>query len=144
MKLICLGPLIFFPAVVVAASMNVPPDARALREACSAYSQAGMRECLEKKVDDSRNALKRAEDQVASTLSNWDDDPKYVNLARARFAASARAFTKYRQEQCAFAAALGGGAIGNALDIMRLACIAELNGRRAVQLSHAVADLPLK
>ncbi|PHP90694.1 hypothetical protein CFB52_003385 [Burkholderia sp. AU18528] len=39
---------------------------------------------------------------------------------------------------------LGGGAIGNALEMRRLACVAELNNRRAAQLRDAVSDLPLK
>ncbi|MEB2502855.1 MULTISPECIES: hypothetical protein [Burkholderia] len=39
---------------------------------------------------------------------------------------------------------LGGGAIGNALEMQRLACVAELNNRRAAQLRDAVSDLPLK
>jgi len=48
------------------------------------------------------------------------------------------------KEQCALAAALGGGAIGNALEIRRLACEAELNAWRADQLQRALVDLPLK
>lgn len=120
------------------------PTERALRETCGAFSQAGMRECLVAKVDESRKALKTAETQASGRLAGWDEDPNYVKLANVRFAASTKAFVAYRKEQCAFAAALGGGAIGNALENRRLACEAELNHWRADQLQRALVDLPLK
>ncbi|WP_406805837.1 lysozyme inhibitor LprI family protein [Burkholderia semiarida] len=77
-------------------------------------------------------------------LAQWDEDAKYINLAKIRLAASQKAFVKYRTAQYAFASSLGGGAIGNALEMQRLACVAELNNRRAAQLRDAVSDLPLK
>jgi len=120
------------------------PTERTLREACGAYSQAGMRECLVAKVDESRKALKAAEAEASGRLAGWDEDPKYVNFAKVRLAASTKAFATYRKDQCSLAAALGGGAIGNALEIWRLACEAELNHWRADQLQRATVDLPLK
>jgi C4-dicarboxylate-specific signal transduction histidine kinase len=119
-------------------------DERAAREECSAYSEAGMRECLAKKASASSAALKQAEDKVRNTLAKWDEDAKYVSLARSKLEASTKEFTKYRQAHCAFNASLGGGAIGNALEMMRLACVFELNIRRAEQLKSAIVDLPTK
>jgi len=77
-------------------------------------------------------------------LTKWDEDPKYSSQAKAKLIASNKAFGQYRDAQCAFASALGGGAIGNALEMGRLACVAELNGRRAFQLRDLVSDLPMK
>jgi hypothetical protein len=132
------------PCLALAFGSAYASGERALREACGEFSQAGMRDCLVGKVDESRKVLKVAEAEASGRIAGWDEDPKYVNLAKVRLAASAKAFTAYRKEQCAFAAALGGGAIGNALEIRRLACEAELNHWRADQLQRALIDLPLK
>ncbi|MFC5475003.1 lysozyme inhibitor LprI family protein [Paraherbaspirillum soli] len=117
---------------------------RAAREECSAYSQAGMRECLAKKANASAAELSKAENKVRRTLAKWDEDTKYVNLAKAKFETSNKEFGRYRDAHCAFDVSLGGGAIGNALEIGRLACVFELNSRRAAQLRDAISDLPLK
>lgn len=116
----------------------------ALRDECDAYSEDGMRDCLATKVRESQKTLEQAEKQVTIRLSRWDQEAQYIKQAKAKLVASGRAFSKYRQEQCAFAMSLGGSAIGNALEIGRLACVAELNNRRAKQLRDAVSDMPLK
>jgi Lysozyme inhibitor LprI len=103
-----------------------------------------MQDCLATKARQSEQALRQAEKRVSTALSNWDEDAKYINLAKTKFAALEKAFATYREAQCAFASSLGGGAIGNTLDMVRLAGVAELNGQRAEQLSDAVSDLPLK
>lgn len=144
MKLIgfCLAACL--PVSALAASTAPAPGERALREECTAFSQVGMRDCLEKKAEDSQQALRQAEGKVLEALSSWDEDRKYIHLAKVKFTASNKDFAKYRDAQCAFASSLGGGAIGNALDMRRLACVAELNDRRAEQLRDAVSGLPLK
>lgn len=116
---------------------------RELRLEC-AYEIPGVRECLQKKAEGSEVDLKDAEKRVIDVLAQWDEDPKYVNQAKATFNASTKDFAKYRDSQCAFASALGGGAIGNALAMRRFACIAELNSRRAFQLRDLVSDRPMK
>jgi hypothetical protein len=103
-----------------------------------------MRECLAAKAETSQKALRQAEELVAGALSRWDQEARYVNQAMAKLAASSEEFAEYRDTQCAFASSLGGTAIGNALEIRRLACVSELNERRAAQLRDAVSDLPLK
>jgi len=115
-----------------------------LREACSALSQAGMRDCLARKVEESQANLKRAEKDVYSRLSKWDESSRYARMARSNLANSGRAFTMYRDAQCGFSASLTGGGAGNAHEIRRLACVAAANGRRAEQLREAVSDLPIK
>ncbi|PMS14295.1 DUF1311 domain-containing protein [Trinickia caryophylli] len=117
-------------------------DEHAIREACSGESEAGMRECLAKRAADSDKKLKQAEQKALDAVSKWDEDGKYIRLARNELQSSGKAFTQYRKAQCDFAASLGGGAIGNALDMRRFACEAELNERRAEQLRAAVQDLP--
>lgn len=140
--LVCLTALL--PLSTLAASTDPVVGERALREECSAFSQAGMRDCLVKTAETSQKALRQAEEMVAGTLSKWDEDSKYVSLAKARLAASSKEFARYRDAHCAFSLSLGGGAAGNALDMRRLACVSELNNRRAQQLRDAVSDLPLK
>jgi uncharacterized protein YecT (DUF1311 family) len=136
--------LLLSPLSLHAGTAGPAMDERALRVECSVYSEAGMRECLAKKAADSQKTLKRAENALAAALPRWDEDPKYVGQAKAKLAVSERAFIKYRQSQCDFAASLTGGASGNSHEIKRLACVAELNNRRAAQLSDAAADLALK
>ncbi|GAB2878891.1 hypothetical protein GCM10027093_12850 [Paraburkholderia jirisanensis] len=136
--------LLLSPLSLQAATSKFVLDERALREECSAYPEAGMHDCLANKAAESQKALKNAENVVANALSRWDEDPKYVGLAKARLAASQQDFVKYRQSQCDFATSLTGGAAGNSHEIKRLACVAELNNRRAAQLSDSIVDLPLK
>jgi len=101
-----------------------------------------MRDCVEKRFQESEKALKQAEAEAFAALSRWDEDSKYAKLANRRLKAANTVFTRYRDSQCAFAASLGGGAIGSALETGRLACASELNDQRARQLKRAVADLP--
>lgn len=103
-----------------------------------------MRDCLSKKVESSQRLLRQVEDKAVSTLSKWDEDPQYIHQAKAKFSASKKAFERYRDTQCDFASSLGGGAIGAALEARRLACVAELNNRRAEQIRDAVSDVPLR
>ena len=113
-------------------------------EECSAFSQSGMRDCLAKKAENSQKALLQAEEKVVNTLSKWDEDNKYVSQAKGKLTASNKEFSKYRETQCEFSASLSGGGAGSAHEMGRLACVSELNNRRAEQLRDAVSDLPLK
>jgi uncharacterized protein YecT (DUF1311 family) len=132
------------PVLALAEPVAPVLDERVLREECSAFSQAGMRDCLAEKAESSQVKLRQAEKKAVDILTKWDEDSRYITQAKAKLAASNKAFVRYRKAQCEFAASLGGGAIGNALDMGRLACITELNNRRAEQLHNAVSDIPLK
>ena len=103
-----------------------------------------MRECLAKKSSESNAALKRAEKQAITALSKWDEDAKFINLAKKKLRASSKAYERYRDAQCAFASSLGGGAIGNALEMRRLSCVVGLNNERAKQLAKDASALPSK
>ena len=144
MKLIGFCLAAYLPVWALAAATAPALGERALREECSAFSQAGMRDCLARKAESSQKALRQADEKVANTLSKWDEDNKYVNQAKAKLAASNKEFSKYREAQCEFTASLSGGGAGHAREMGHLACVAELNNRRAVQLLDAVSDLPLK
>ena len=124
-----------------AAVAGVAPGAA---EQCGANSQAGMRDCLQQQASSSAALLKQAQDQAAAAIGNWDEDAKYVKQAKAKLQASNLAFDKFAAAQCAFAASLGGGAIGNALELRRLACSADLQAQRAAQLHRDSAALPQK
>ncbi|KVH08011.1 MULTISPECIES: lysozyme inhibitor LprI family protein [Burkholderia] len=142
-RIVFLVAAVAFPLVSIAASHTSVQSERELRGECS-NGVTGVRECLQRKQEDSEVELRRAEEKVRNAFAKWDEDSKFISLATTRLAASKKAFVKYREAQCAFASALGGGAIGNALEMRRLACVAELNNRRAAQLRDAVSDLPLK
>ena len=131
-------------SALAATSPAVVLGERALREECSAFSEAGMRECLAKKVDKSQKTLQQAEKQAAGVLAKWDEEHQYINQSKTRLAISNKVFVKYRETHCDFLASLSGGGAGNSHEIGRLACVAELNNRRAQQLLDAVSDLPLK
>ncbi|MDQ1813279.1 lysozyme inhibitor LprI family protein [Massilia sp. CCM 9210] len=135
-------------ALVASALVAVPARAAdAVRqfdaaEECSEFSQAGIRECLAKKAIDSAASLKKAEARAADAISKWDEDANYIKAARAKLRAAGAAFAGYRQAQCAFATSLAGGAVGNSHEISRLACVADMNAQRAMELvreTHTLA-----
>ena len=132
-----------FAIDVSRAADNVIANERELREECS-YDLVGMRECLIEKQIASEVNLTLANKKVYKTLTQWDEDQNYIKAAKVKLAAAEKAFIVYRNAQCQFAASLGGGAIGNALDTMRFACVADLNNKRAEQLRNAIFALPLK
>ncbi|WP_454725042.1 MULTISPECIES: lysozyme inhibitor LprI family protein [Cupriavidus] len=130
------------PGIADAGDAVLAGDARAAREACGTGSQADMRDCLAGKAHASEHALKQAEQRAVAALAAWDEDAKYATAAVRALRASGAAFARYRDAQCEFATALGGGAAGNTREILGLACVAALNAQRARQLGDAVADLP--
>lgn len=105
-------------------------------------SQDGMRECLQRKVSESDKALHGAEDSAVSVLKLWDEEAAFVSRAEKSLRTSRTAFLGYREAQCGFAASLGGGAIPNALELRKLACIYAMNTERTMQLKRLVATLP--
>ena len=111
---------------------------------CGEYSQAGMRDCLEKKVGESAAALAKADGKTLAAIRQWDEDPKFAAQAEAKLRASASDFAKYRAAQCAFVTSLGGGAIGSALELRRLACVFAMNTQRLQELTRLAAELPKK
>lgn len=120
-------------------------DQAAIRASCSASgSQADMHACLQERARRSAEELRRVERQARQALEKWDEDLKYLTLARMRFNASAAEFQRYRKTHCGFMASLAGGAAGNSSELMRLACLIELDDRRAAQLESASAALPVK
>lgn len=123
------------PAAAVTATIGAA-------EQCSANGQAGMRECLQQQLSSSTAALKQAEVKAAAAIGTWDENAKYIKLAKSKLQASNAAFQKFAVAQCAFAASLGGGAAGNALELRRLACSADLNTQRAAQLNRDIDTLP--
>jgi len=133
----------YLPVLVFAGLGDSVLGERALREECSHayFHQVDVHECLAKRAEDSQQALQQAETQMLSTFTKWDEWESVITRTKANLAAANQSFVKYRYDQCEFAASLGGGAIGAALDMGRLACVAELNNRRAAQLRDAAADL---
>ena len=126
------------------ANQNHPDPVEDVLEKCAYESQAGMRDCLARSVSESSRVLISAEKKLVSALKQWDEQPKFVSKARDRLISSDDAYLKYRDAQCAFASALGGGAIGNALELRRLACIFGLNTERAAHLTRLASSLSRK
>ncbi|RDU95190.1 DUF1311 domain-containing protein [Trinickia dinghuensis] len=135
---------ILLPRLVLAASTIPALTERALREECSTSSQARMLACIAKRAGESQELLRDAETNAARALAGWDEDDRYVNQAKARLGRSNKEFEKYRQVQCDFSSSLVGGAAGNSHEIDRLACLAELNNRRAEQLRDEISALPTR
>lgn len=142
-KLILIG-IISFPVLCNTTKSTVVQTTRVLYEECSAHSQAGMLDCLAVKSRESTDALRQAEKYAAASISKWDEDKNYINIALAKLDQSNGEFTRYRNTQCELFASLSGGGAGNAHDMGRLACTSELNSRRATLLRDSIADLPLK
>ncbi len=101
-----------------------------------------MRDCLRRHAQASEQELASARTVAADAVLAWDEEKRFVAAAQARLDTSARAFLRYRAAQCAWSQALGGGAIGNAIELRRLACVAALNYWQSSQLRSAVAALP--
>ena len=130
-----------FPHQVWAAELQIE---HAALQQCGAYSQAEMRGCLKKVFDESNERLRHAEEQAFSALAGWDEDAKFIDLAKKKLQASSKAHQQYRDAQCAFVSTLAGGAIGHAVELRRISCIIKLNVERTQQLKTESATLPLK
>ena len=61
-------------------------------------------------------------------------------IAKNKLKKSNKEFIKYRDLQCDFAYSLGGGAIGNALNMLKYTYLAELNFQRTKQLDLFRSD----
>ncbi|NIF49376.1 DUF1311 domain-containing protein [Enterobacter sp. Ap-1006] len=140
----CLVIAACLPMLALADDPQPVKDATALREACSEYAEAGMRDCLIKQSKESEQVLEKASKSAAARIAEWDEDQRYIEKASAALETSNQRFIHYRNGQCQLAASLSGGAAGNAREIRRLSCIAELNYGRAEQLTHAVSGLAVK
>jgi len=117
---------------------------QAARDDCSGNSQAEMAQCLRAKVAASVETLDAARSRLREALGRWNEDVKYARQAGQRLLRADEAFQRYRAAQCAFNESLGGGAIGNALDMRRLACEIEINTARAAQLEQLASHIRTK
>ena len=97
---------------------------------------------MEKLAADSAVALKQAETQAIKMINQWHEDANFKNLAKSKLRGSITAFAAYREAKCAFHDALVGGGIGNAHEIIRMACITDTNHQRALELTYATKDMP--
>ena len=132
--------IIFMPLQVFANSKYADLNQYELRIYCGREpSEAALTECLEKIFYISQAELDKSQKKFFNELDNWWEDKEYIVIAKTRLEKSNQEFIKYRTLQCDFARSLGGGAIDNALDMMKFSCLAELNFQRAKQL-----DLYLK
>jgi hypothetical protein len=137
LALMCAAPV----CVAHAGSDKAAPQFDAARQ-CDQFSQAERHDCVSAMATDSAVALRLAEARAAGMIDNWFESAKVKKLANTSLKASSQAFGAYRQAKCAFAGALRGGAIGNAHEISRLACIADTNAQRALELRHDTDALP--
>ena len=141
---ICL--LAYLPLSALAAQTSSIASEWDLRMECSnsTPSEAEMTRCLKAKALKSQKELQNTEKKMIKILSEWDEDPSNINIAKANLTAANKEFIKYRDAQCKFNYSLGGGAIENALEMRLFACIAELNNRRNQQLIDLMSDILIK
>jgi uncharacterized protein YecT (DUF1311 family) len=125
-------------------ALQEPSSQAEVRDVCSArsFSQVAFGECLEVYVAQSAGLLAKAENDASARIDQWDEEARYRAQAKAALTSSSTAFRAYRAKECGFADALAGGSIGTAHDHWRLACLYELNIRRAASLDGFVASLP--
>jgi Lysozyme inhibitor LprI len=125
-----------------ALAVPVPTESE-LRAECSGDpgGEAGMRDCLAAKALASAAELRRAEAAMRAALPRVDIWPRFVASAKRSFVRANRAFIRYLAAQCAFNESLAGGAAGNSHAFMQMACVAELNFRRAAQLRLQTTDI---
>ena len=107
-----------------------------LRRYCGekVFSQVDLAYCLEEIFHTSQAELDKSQQNFLNALSNWDEYKEYIVIAKNKLKKANKEFIKYRDLQCDFAYSLGGGAIGNALNMYKFSCLAELNFQRAKQL----------
>jgi uncharacterized protein YecT (DUF1311 family) len=143
---LCIFQILSAPLQALAESTDSISNEYDVRVACSEefFTQIAVHACVVKKYEASEKTLKLAESIVLEALSRWDEDEEYINTAKETLLASKDAFIKSRKAQCDFAASINGGGAGHGYEMRRLACVTELNNRRAKQLRDLVANLPLK
>ena len=134
----------YLPLSALAAQTSSIASEWDLRMECSnsTPSEAEMTRCLKAKALKSQKELQNTEKKMIKILSEWDEDPSNINIAKANLTAANKEFIKYRDAQCKFNYSLGGGAIENALEMRLFACIAELNNRRNQQLIDLMSGMP--
>ena len=108
---------------------------------CDDYSQAERLSCLQQAASASDAHLARARQKLLSAIASWDESAKYQTAAKQQLNRSEQAFTRLRLAQCQLQKALGGGAIGNGLEMRHLLCIAALNTERAALLERMAQGL---
>lgn len=122
--------------------LTAPSSALASAEDCNAFSQNDRLTCLDKAVAASELELTQARTALASAIGRWDEDAKYQAAAKRQLDAADQAFAKHRVAHCDLQKSLGGGAVGNGLEMRRLLCVEALNAARAAQLSQMAKSLP--
>ena len=134
----------YLPLSALAAQTSSIASEWDLRMECSnsTPSEAEMTRCLKAKALKSQKKLQNTEKKMIKILSEWDEDPSNINIAKANLTTANKEFIKYRDAQCKFNYSLGGGAIENALEMRLFACIAELNNRRNQQLIDLMSGMP--
>ena len=136
----------YLPLSALAAQTSSIASEWDLRMECSnsTPSEAEMTRCLKAKALKSQKELQNTEKKMIKILSEWDEDPSNINIAKANLTTANKEFIKYRDAQCKFNYSLGGGAIENALEMRLFACIAELNNRRNQQLIDLMSNILTK
>lgn len=122
-------------------ALAAPASVIASVQDCDAYSQADRLACLGKAAAASEIELKQARTALASAIDRWDEDAKYKAAARRQLDAADHAFAKHRTAHCKLQQSLGGGAVGNGLEMRQLRCVEALNSARAAQLSQMAKSL---
>jgi len=136
--------MLLFPlllAIAPAASAGQAPPPGQSTEECDG-SQAERLACLQRTAARAGGDVTQAEQALLTALRRWDEEPRFAAAARQRLAESRTAYARYRAAQCGLHAALGGGAIGSALEMRRLNCAAALDSVRAGELRRLASQLP--
>lgn len=97
---------------------------------CEQFSQADLNQCTVNNYLLSENRLKEVETNLTNKIKVWTEDNKYRSIASRKLTESRRDFVDYKKSNCSFAAALGGGAVGAAINLREVKCQLEMNKNR--------------
>ena len=104
-------------------------------------SEAELTKCLEKKFFYiSQAELDKSQQKFSMHFQIGMKTKGTSVIAKNKLKKSNKEFIKYRDLQCDFAYSLGGGAIGNAQNMLKYTYLAELNFQRTKQLDLYWSD----
>jgi uncharacterized protein YecT (DUF1311 family) len=130
---------LWFVAMLVATT-NAYCQRSTTGESCFASGgQADARECLQSRLAESEKTLASAETGVLTAIEKWDEDTTARSRSKSAFRASAKAFRRYRTEQCELQASFASG--GSGTTHRRILCALELNEQRIKYLQPLQSSL---
>jgi len=124
--------------LLTAVLLNALPSGQAVAQtSCPVDVNDKEQACLKAKLEESFEAIRRAEDDIKEAISQWQQETMFITMLRKSLKEADERFWKYRDAQCGFAAALPAQGYDASRKIALLTCQITLNEQRAKELEHA-------